>query len=69
MRKKEYMISATGNSEEIIVTTLKEARKIAKRMSKEYGHAVINKWMFDGDCQEMVIDENFDISYENGKEN
>lgn len=64
MKKRDYMISYGEN--EMMVDNLKEARKEAKRLSKEYGEARIEKWdMIDND---MVIDDYFMITYKDGKE-
>ena len=64
MKRRDYMVSCNDN--EIIIDNLREARKEAKRLSKEYEYARIEKWdMIDGD---MVIDDCFIIEYEKGME-
>lgn len=66
--KKDYMVSydLDSNPKEDIYSTLKEARQMAKKFSKEYGEAVIEKW--DYVDKEAIINENFEIRYEDGKE-
>ncbi len=66
MRAKDYVVVC--NEKEIICTTLKEARKIAKSESKGYNTAIINKWVYDNDLGDLIIDEQFEIEYQNGKE-
>lgn len=66
MRKKDYVV--IFNDEEIICTTLKEARKIAKNESKGSNTAIINKWVYDNVLGDLIIDEQFEIEYQNGKE-
>ena len=64
--RKDYMVTTDTTSYEVICASLTEARKTAKQLSKEHGDAHIQKWVYEyGD---MVIDENFSIYYEDGKE-
>lgn len=69
MKRKDYMVSyeiKKGYPTEEICSTLKEARQRAKQISKEKGEARIEKWYEENG--DMVIDDYFEIVYENGKE-
>ena len=67
--KKDYMVSyeaIKGYPNELICGTLKEARKEAKRLSKNFGWARIQMWYEEGG--DWVISESFEINYEKGVE-
>ena len=64
--RKDYTVSSFDD--EIICRTLAEARKKAKLLSKQNEEATINKWVYDFYCDDMVMCENFEILYVNGKE-
>lgn len=64
MNRKDYQVSY--NDYEEIYTNLTEARKQAKKYSKKYGESSIIKWVYDNYYNDMVIDENFYIYYEDG---
>lgn len=65
MRTKDYMVTSDYTDEEMF-STLADARKRAKELSKEVGHAIINRWVME--YEEMTFDEYFQIDYESGKE-
>lgn len=68
MKKKDYTVMVEGNDDEMICDNLTLARKVAKQKSKELGSSVIHRWNFDEDLGDKVIDEDFEIRYEDGKE-
>lgn len=65
--KKDYVVSSYDNSDEKIFDNLTEARKFARKNSKN-SSVVINCWLYDADMDDMVLDEKFEIKYENGAE-
>lgn len=64
--KIDYVV-VVSKFDEIICSTLTEARRKARILSNKYGDAFINRWVFDKDCGDMVFDEKFEIFYCNGR--
>lgn len=63
--RKDYVVSSLGD--EFIFCTLSEARRKAKCLSKLNEESTINKWVYDIYCDDMILDESFEIQYSNGK--
>lgn len=67
MKRKDYVVVTNG--EEIIFNNLTEARKYAKKTSKqEETDSTISLWIYDADMDDMVLDEKFEVVYINGKD-
>lgn len=67
MKNKDYMVYSFNSENETICETLKEARTMAKGMSKELGSAIIRKWERPDNYSDLELVEDWWVKYEDGK--
>ncbi len=62
----DYMVSI--GTDFLFFQSLKQARENAKLLSIKHGKANIQKWVYDDELQETVLDDYFYIEFRNGVE-